>query len=116
MAGDSEVKDVERVVEKARVLAGLRSACDAADEALTAAEKAAREAWEEYWWVRGDFKVGDVVQHPSLRGGGEWVIREVACAPRGVVVFVVQAVRDGVPKEWRRLGRDGLLRLVRRPI
>lgn len=103
------------VLERARVLAGLRSQCDEADQELVAAEEKARTLWGEYWQVRGDFRIGDVVQHPSLRGSGEWVISDVECFPKGVVSFIVREVKDGVQKGWRRVGRDGLLRVVRRP-
>lgn len=105
----------EAVVERARVLAGLKARCELADRDLFIAEEESRSAWQEYWDVRGDFRVGDIVQHPTLRGAGEWVIREVWCTAKGEVQFVVQEVREGVPKTWRRLGRDGLIRMVRRP-
>lgn len=103
------------VLERARVLAGLRSACETADQELTEAEEKARVLWGEYWQVRGDFRIGDVIQHPSLRGSGEWVITEVESFPRGVVSFIVREMKEGVQKGWRRVGRDGLLRVVRRP-
>lgn len=102
--------------EDARVrMVQLKEECEAADKALFLAEDRAKAAWQAYWEARGDFRVGDVVQHPSLRGRGEWVVREMWCTAKGEMQLTVQEVVQGVPKGWRRVGRDGLLRVVRRP-
>lgn len=98
-----------------RDLASLKAACEEADKRLFEAEERSKEAWKAYWDARGDFRVGDVVQHPSLRGRGEWVVSEMWCTAKGELQLMVRETENGVEKSWRRVGRDGLLRVVRRP-
>lgn len=90
----------------------LREAVSEAMKELRLAEERAKAAWAAYWEYMDDFHIGDIVQHPLLRSRGVWVIRGFEYLPSGEVQIYVQEMINGNQKRWRRIAKDGLLRVV----
>ena len=74
-----------------------------------------REGWLNDWVVKGGFRPGDVVQHPALPTRVEWVVENLWCTPHGELKMKVVDKVEGRVRSWMIIGRDGLLRLCRRP-